>query len=196
MTRTAEPATERVSSLGHVENVLLGTALVATAVVVLAQITFRFLLREPLSWATEVATDLLVWSAFLGLAVGVRDRAHVALSLLEDRFPVRANRMIRLAQRIVLAFLLGSLCFGGVLLVLGELHTVSSSGVPRWMVFSAVPVGAGLALLHVVAQAALDHAGERHQPGETTPAVDEGSAGHRRPGTGEPADPAERQVSS
>lgn len=165
----------RLSALGRAENVLLGTALVATALVVLAQIVFRFVLREPLSWATEVATDLLVWTAFLGLAVGVRDNAHVAMALLEGKLSSGASWVVRVGQQVVLAFLLGALCYGGIVLMLGELHTVSASGVPRWMVFAAVPAGSGLALLHVLAQVAMDHvepAGGDAPPQGTEPAAD------------------------
>ncbi|TDD83047.1 TRAP transporter small permease [Actinomadura darangshiensis] len=143
----------RTSLLAKAENTVLAAALCGIVVVVLLQIGSRALLDRPLSWSTEAATDFLVWSAFLGFAVGVRERGHVALTLIEEHLSGRVLYAVRLAQLTVFAFLLGGLCYGGAQMVFGELDAVSPAGIPRWTVFAAVPVGTGLALLHVAVQA-------------------------------------------
>lgn len=141
------------SPLAIVENAAVGAALCGMAVVVLLQIGSRVASGSALSWTTEVATDLLVWSAFLGFAIAVRERGHVALSVLEERLRGRALHAVRLGQLVVFAFLLGALVYGGIAMIAGESGVVSPSGIPRWAVFAAVPVGAGLALIHVAVQA-------------------------------------------
>lgn len=140
-------------ALARAENVALAAVVAAMTVVVLLQIASRLLLGQPLSWSTEVATDLLIWSAFLGFAVGVRERGHVALSILEDRLSGRTRYAIKVLQLVVFAFLLGALTYGGALMAIGEVGTESAAGIPRWIPIAAIPVGAGLGLIHVAAQA-------------------------------------------
>lgn len=155
---------DRPSPLARIENVALAVALCGIAVVVLLQIASRLLLGDPLSWSTEGATMCLIWSAFLGFAVAARERGHVALSVVEDRLSGRVLYVVRLVQLVVFAFFLGALTYGGAQMVISEFGTVSAAGIPRWAVFAAVPVGSGLALLHVAGQALTltsDRAGER-----------------------------------
>lgn len=139
--------------LATVENVAMAAALCGMVGVVLLQIVSRLVLGDALSWSTEVATDLLLWSALLGFAVGVRERGHVALTILEDRLSGLPLYAIRVAQLVVFAFLLGALTYGGIVMVAGELGAVSSAGIPRWIPFASVPVGCALGLVHVVQHA-------------------------------------------
>jgi TRAP-type C4-dicarboxylate transport system permease small subunit len=149
---TAGPAS-RPSPLARVENIALAVALCGIAVVVLLQIGSRFILGEPLSWSTEAATNFLIWSAFLGFAVAVRERGHVALTIVEDHLSGAVLYVVRMAQLVVFAFLLGALTYGGAQMVVSEFGAVSAAGIPRWTVFAAVPVGAGLGLVHILGQA-------------------------------------------
>ena len=73
------------------ENTVIFGLLAAIVAVILAQVVFRRFLDDPLSWSTEIATQLLVYVAFVGFAIGVRDNSHVAMRLFEDRLGVRAR---------------------------------------------------------------------------------------------------------
>jgi TRAP-type transport system small permease protein len=148
-----DTGTRGFSPLGWVENVAAGVVLVAMVVVVLMQVAYRYLMHAPLSWSSEVTTGLLVWSAFIGLAIAAREDAHVALRLWEHLLSPRRRYAVRLGQLVLFAFVLGALVFGGVALVIGEWGITSPIGIPRWTLYSAVPVGAGLSLVHVVARA-------------------------------------------
>jgi TRAP-type transport system small permease protein len=164
------------AALARVENVALGLALSGMAVVVLLQVGARLLAGTPPTWSSEVATDLLVWTAFLGFAVAVRERGHVSLPVLEERLRGWVLYAVRLGQLVVFAFLLGSLTYGGVSLAVAEAGATSPSGIPHWAVFASVPVGAGLGLVHVIAEAfrlaALPpRAAEPEEPGVEAEAV-------------------------
>ena len=143
----------RFSLLGWIENLAAGAVLLAVVVVVLLQVAYRYVVHAPLSWSSEVTTGLLVWSAFLGLAIAARDDSHVALRIWEQHLSPQRQYTVRLAQLVLFAFVLGALVFGGVALVIGEWGISSSVGIPRWTVYASVPVGAGLGLVHVVARA-------------------------------------------
>lgn len=147
------PPTRRLSPLGLAENVVAGLLVTATVVDVIAEVVFRYVLHNSLSWSTEVATDLLVWITFVGLAIGVRERAHVALNLLENKLPARYRPVLNALQGLAFALFLVIGLVGGVEYISNQMVIRSPSGIPLWLVVAAIPVGCALALVHLAAQA-------------------------------------------
>lgn len=135
-----------------VENLLMVTLLVATVATVLGQVFFRYVLSRPLSWSTEIATDLLVYVAFVGFAIAVRDNAHVAMRLFERRLGAGARRWLRLAELLVLGAVLVCLGIGGATYAVEQRDVVSQSGVPVWATFLPLPIGAVLGCVHIVVE--------------------------------------------
>ena len=62
-------------------------AVVIMTVLVLTQVVLRYVFRAPLMWAEEASIFLMIWMAFVGAGIGIRRGAHVAMTLLVDRFP-------------------------------------------------------------------------------------------------------------
>jgi TRAP-type C4-dicarboxylate transport system permease small subunit len=143
----------RLTARGRdLENAALGALLVATVGVVFAQVVFRYVLHQPLTWSVDVATYLLVWVAFWGFAVAVRDRAHVALLLFDERLGLRGHRVVLALQLGVMALFMAALLYGGTDHVLRTRGEHSPLGFPLWMGYVAAPVGAALSLVHLVDQ--------------------------------------------
>jgi TRAP-type transport system small permease protein len=135
-----------------VENAALGVLVAGIVVVVAAQVFFRYVLHRPLSWSREAATILLVWAALTGMAVAVRDRRHVALLLFEDRLPPAARRITHLVQLGAMAAFMVVLLVGGISFTTSQLEEHTESGIPLWIAYLSVPVGAALSLAHIAAQ--------------------------------------------
>src|SRR4051812_25896743 len=104
--------------------------LAGTVLVILAQVFFRYALEQPLSWSNEVATDLLVYIAFVGFAIGVRDNAHVALHLFERRIGVRTRRWLRAGELLMLGAVLAGIGIGGAGYLWEQRDVVSPAGIP------------------------------------------------------------------
>jgi TRAP-type C4-dicarboxylate transport system permease small subunit len=134
------------------ENVLIGVLLIATVLTILAQVVFRYVLAQPLSWSTEVATGLLLYIAFVGFAIGVRDNAHVALNLFERRLGDRGRRVARIVELVALAGVLLALGIGTVQYMIEQRDVTTPAGLPLWTILLAIPLGAALGILHAVAQ--------------------------------------------
>lgn len=66
----------------------------ATALVFLAFIAviFRFILNNPIMWAEEVEMILIVWAVFFGASVAFREKGHLVVDLLYDRFPAKLKK--------------------------------------------------------------------------------------------------------
>ena len=65
---------------------LVGVVAVMVAVVS-AQVVARYGFNTGIGWADEVSRLAFVWCVFLGIAVAVRARAHIGITLLADALP-------------------------------------------------------------------------------------------------------------
>jgi TRAP-type C4-dicarboxylate transport system permease small subunit len=119
-------------------------------VLVFMNVVCRYLLNFSIIWAEEISQYLMVWVAFLGAGLALREGRHVAIEMLQDRMPSRVKRMTRL----IVALLL--IVFMGILVVLGfqfvhfawdqETPVLNISlGIP----YLAVPFGALLLGIHL-----------------------------------------------
>lgn len=77
---------------------LVGIVSVMVAVV-FAQVVARYGFNRSFGWADEIGRLAFVWSIFLGMAVAVRMRAHIAIGLLVALLP----GMLRFAARAAIA---------------------------------------------------------------------------------------------
>jgi TRAP-type transport system small permease protein len=134
------------------ENVFIGVLLAATVLIILAQVFFRYALSQPLSWSTEVATGLLLYIAFIGFAIGVRDNAHVALNLFERRLGDRGRRAVQIIELVALGGVLLALGIGTVQYMAEQSDVTTPAGLPLWLILLAIPLGATLGILHAVVQ--------------------------------------------
>ena len=127
-------------------------AMMAVMVVLVFMNVFcRYLLNFSIIWAEEISQYLMVWVAFLGAGLAMREGRHVAIEMLQDHMPSGAKRM----TRHVVALLL--IVFMGILVVLGfqfvnfawdqETPVLNISlGIP----YLAVPIGALLLGIHLL----------------------------------------------
>jgi TRAP-type C4-dicarboxylate transport system permease small subunit len=133
------------------ENVLIGLLLVAIVLVILAQVFFRYVLSQPLSWSIEVATGLLVYIAFIGFAIGVRDNAHVSLNLFERRLGPAARRVVRVVELLALTLVIGAVGVGAIAYLHEQSDVTTPAGLKLWWILLAMPIGAALGCFHAIA---------------------------------------------
>lgn len=127
-------------------------AMMATmATLVFVNVFARYVLNSSIVWAEEVAQYLMIWIAYLGAGLALREGRHVAVEMLQERLPAPLGRRLRMVVGgLVLAFL-------GILTLLGlqfalfvweqETPVLNISlGIPSL----AIPIGACLFALHLL----------------------------------------------
>ncbi|SAK72011.1 tripartite ATP-independent periplasmic transporter DctQ [Caballeronia pedi] len=139
--------------LASAEDMLIAVLVFAIFCVVLAGILSRFVFHVSLSWNIEVSVTLMIWMTFIGIAVGVRDRVHVAFELFEDRLSGRWLALASFVQMLLMGFLLVALAWGGWQFTQLGLDQITPSGIPQWISFAAIPAGSALGLLHLLVNA-------------------------------------------
>jgi len=118
---------------------------------VFVNVVARYAFNFSIIWTEEVSQYLMIWIAYLGAGLALREGRHVALEMLHDRLPVALGRKVRMAVGgLVLAFLgaVTVLGFRFVVFVWNQETPVLniSLGIPSL----AIPIGTLLFALHLL----------------------------------------------
>jgi TRAP-type C4-dicarboxylate transport system permease small subunit len=136
------------------------------ATLVFVNVVARYVFNFSIIWTEEVSQYLMIWIAYLGAGLALREGRHVAVEMLQDRLPTALGRRLRMAVGgLVLIFL-------GVVTVLGFQFAVFvwnqetpvlniSLGIPSL----AIPIGALLFAAHLVLMFR-NYVGKQYAPGQ------------------------------
>jgi TRAP-type C4-dicarboxylate transport system permease small subunit len=120
------------------------------ATLVFMNVISRYIFNHSIIWAEEASQYLMVWVAFLGAGLALRQGRHVAIEILQDRLPSTVRRMTRHLVALLL------IVFMGILIVLGFQFAYFAwdqetpvLNIPLGIPYLAVPIGALLLLIHL-----------------------------------------------
>jgi TRAP-type C4-dicarboxylate transport system permease small subunit len=138
--------------LGRLESVLLAAMVAAITAVTFAQVLTRYVFADPIIWSEEVARYLFVWITLIGAAAGVRVHAHFGLDLLRRYAPPLLRTALGALTMLIVAGFLALLLYTGILESRQAALQISPAlQVRMHWAYLALPVGAALALWHVLA---------------------------------------------
>ena len=125
--------------------------MVAMTTLVFINVVARYAFNYSIIWAEEISQYLMIWIAYLGAGLALREGRHVALEILHDRLPPVMSRRLRM--------ILGGLLLGflGTVTVLGFQFSMFvwsqetpvlniSLGIPTL----AIPIGCLLFAAHLI----------------------------------------------
>lgn len=137
--------------LGRLEAVCLAAMVAAITAVTFAQVVSRYVMGDPIIWSEEVARYLFVWITLVGAAAAVRSHAHFGLDILRRYFPGMRTVLGAVTMLVVAAFL-GLLFYTGIAETFQAALQISPAlQIRMHWAYLAIPIGAGLALWHVLA---------------------------------------------
>jgi len=73
-----------VNGICHVFESIAVFCIAAMLVVVMIQVVGRYFFKSTPGWTEEVARQLMILFSFIGMAMGVRNKGHIALSVFVD----------------------------------------------------------------------------------------------------------------
>ena len=123
----------------------VSVALLAAMVALVAlNVVMRYVLRDSLTWSSELARYLMVWSALLAAAVVAARGQHLAVDLLEWALPRRFDRWLRLVVGLLNMTFLAVMFISGFMLVVRTSGQVASSleWLPISGVYAVIPASA------------------------------------------------------
>jgi TRAP-type C4-dicarboxylate transport system permease small subunit len=131
--------------------------LAAMVVSVFVQVTGRYVFSKSPAWTEEMARVFMIIFSFIGIAIGVRDKIHIGLTVVVDSL----NRKIRLPIEIfskLLVILLGIMMSVnmGLLFRMLQYNRLPGTGLPILVIY-AFPTAIGVLLALIAAYQIYDH---------------------------------------
>ena len=126
--------------------------LVAAVGVGFYQVLARFVLFVPASWSEPFIQSALIWMTYLALCGAMRTGTLISVDALKKATTGHARHVLRLAGAGAILILLWILLWQGISIVWRvRFQTIAGLGVPASYVYAALPAGAALSILALVA---------------------------------------------
>ncbi|RKL68347.1 C4-dicarboxylate ABC transporter permease [Salipaludibacillus neizhouensis] len=117
------------------------TTLSVMVIIVTVQVFTRTIGNFVYFWSEEVTLLLLVWTAFLGIAIGFREKLHLSMDSVTRRIPQSMQKIVSKVITItVFIFGLYLVIYGWQYTELMHANTLAATGLPRSIQYVIVPI--------------------------------------------------------
>lgn len=133
---------------------LLAQALLWVAVAAgFFQVIARFVLHAPLDWSEVLTRAAIIWCVLLGVALAFRAGAMISVEFLRDQLPPTPRRWLaHLVSATCLGFLVFLAWIGAQMTYRVRFQSVAGLDISISWIYLAIPVGAALAAIAVLAR--------------------------------------------
>ena len=136
----------------HGEAAVIGVLVAAMSVLMIIQVTLRYLFHTGINWVEEVVVYMHVWCGFIGLSYCVRHKSDMRIDISNILPPVVAKALRFISDAILLGFYIYMFKTG-----IGVMRQLISTGqksaaaqIPMYYVYGALMVGCLLATLRFI----------------------------------------------
>ncbi|MDR3280165.1 MAG: TRAP transporter small permease [Synergistaceae bacterium] len=137
----------------HLEEIFLVPSLITSVTLIFVQVIMRYVIGSSLSWSEELARYLFVWQIWIGVSYSARNKSHLRITMLRDRFGPRGRLAVELAVTAVwicFAIFIAARGFDLVAQVARYKQKSSALGMPMMYAHLAVPTGCVLMTARLV----------------------------------------------
>jgi TRAP-type C4-dicarboxylate transport system permease small subunit len=133
-------------------NQWLVIALMATmATLVFVNVVSRYVFNYSIIWVEELTQYEMIWIAYLGAGLALREGRHVAVDTLQDLLSPRLRRHVRLLIWFAIAAFLVTLTILGFRIAAFTWNQETPvMNIPTGIPYLAIPIGAAVFLLHTL----------------------------------------------
>ena len=125
------------------ERLIAGWFILASALLAFLLVVLRYFFGKGFTWGSEMVIVLIVWSAFFGAGIAIREKTHIELEVVRDLLPP--------AFRLPVIVLADLLCVGIVsfIMIFGAKWTLFlyhgnninvPTELPEWILFLCIPL--------------------------------------------------------
>lgn len=143
---------ERISNIiAAIEKYLSILLIAGITLVLFMHVIFRYILNDPIYWASEVSIFMMAWATFLGGSLGLKYKMQSSFTFFINRLSAKKERILSIVTHIIMLLFLALLIYISFEWVLSLSGSTSSSlRVPMWVPYSCVPVGLTFAFIHLL----------------------------------------------
>ena len=118
---------------------------------VIAQVVFRYVLKQPLPWSEELARYLMIWVACLAGSEAYRMKSHVGVDFVARLLPITPRKWVSQFGHMAVFVLMVVIIYQGLTLSWMLMDQESPAlEIPMGWSYLAVPVGAAFVALHAL----------------------------------------------
>jgi len=128
---------------------LAALILFSITLVVFIQVFFRYILNNPLPWPEEISRILIVWLAFLGAYLALKENRHIGFTMLIKKLSPNLQIIIYLIGRILMMTFFSVVIVEGILFVKNSAHvSMACTGISTGLlVYTVFPISGFLMLI-------------------------------------------------
>lgn len=135
----------------RINKVVLVTFMILMFLLVFLNVVTRYIFKFSLNWAEEISRYCMIWCAYLGMGLAMRENRHVAIEMLQDRVPAPVRRALRALNGVVLiAFMIALTALGVRYSVFAWDHETAALQWSLGLMYLTVPIGALMFILYMV----------------------------------------------
>ena len=115
-----------------------------------ANVVGRYAFRNSIFFSEEMARFLFVWVVFLGAAIIIKDKGHVAVNFFTDKLKGRKSGKLLEIFISICGFIFITIVFFGGMTLSKTMNIYKSSAlqIPMGYVYYVIPIGAGIMMIH------------------------------------------------
>ena len=130
---------------------LIVLLMASMAILVFANVVMRYVFNQSIFWVEEFTQVQMIWVAYLGAGLALREGRHVAVDMLQDVLPAPLRRLTRLFIALAMAaFLLTLIVLGVQIAEFTWDQETPAMGMPAGLPYLGIPIGAAAMLLHLL----------------------------------------------
>jgi len=146
-----------VNGICHAFELFAVACLAAMVVAVLVQVVGRYVFSNTPRWSEEMARQFMIVFSFIGIAIGVRDKIHIGLTVVADSFKGNVKLAIEILGK-VLVIMLGIMISVNMGLLFSRLkyNRLPGTGIPIVVIY-AFPAAIGILVALMAIYQVYDH---------------------------------------
>lgn len=152
-----------------VNNVVSYTGMILFVILIfacVAQVFFRFVLNNSLSWTEELARYCFIWMHMIGASLLIEASGHATVTVILDLMHGAVRKVFDILIELIILFNGVVMLHSGWVLSYSSRNNLSTAmSVPMWMINSSVAVGGLLLVFQALVRIAVVLAGEQTQEG-------------------------------
>lgn len=114
-------------------------------------VIFRYILNDPIYWASEASIFMMAWATFLGGSLGLKYKMQSSFTFVINRLSAKKERILSIMTHILMLVFLAILIYVSFEWLLSLSGSTSSSlRIPMWIPYSCVPIGLTFAFIHLL----------------------------------------------
>jgi len=130
---------------------LIGVMMLMMFVLVFINVLGRYGIGKSWAAAEEISTFLMIWVAYLGAGLALREGRHAAIDMFQDKLPVGLRRALRALLGVVILAFFGVLAWLGVRMsIFGWSQETIATQMPTGIPYLAIPLGSIMFCMHLV----------------------------------------------